>query len=168
MAFQDIFNSVNGGQNFQGAFKAASATLSFGVGTGAGGGTAIAGIGLLVQNLSFQYSQQITKIFEIGSTAVYYIVGRARGDAAVGRIVGPSAINLAFLQQFADACQAQNNNPIFTGALACNGASGAVPTSWQLYGCVITAIAVAVQAEQMVISEQLQMTYVALNITEQS
>jgi hypothetical protein len=155
--FSDFFSSTLG-QNFQGAFRAASATIQFGT---------ISGIGLLLQNLSFQYSQQITKIFEIGTTAVYYIIGRARGDAAVGRIVGPNAINLAFLRQFSDGCQAANNNPIFTGALGCNGSTGAVPTSWQLNGCVITAIAVAVQAEQMVISEQLQMTYVALDIQEQ-
>src|SRR5690349_6952791 len=105
--FSDVFNPTQG-QNFQGSFRATSATIQFGT---------LAGIGLLVQNLSFSNSQQVTKVFEIGSNAVYYIVGRANGQAGIGRIVGPTALNLAFIQQFADPCQAANNNPIFSGAL---------------------------------------------------
>ena len=151
--FQDVF-SPQSGQFFNGSFRADTATVTVG---------GIDGCGLLLQQLSFTYRQQITRLYELGSTGVYYISGRAQGQLSVSEIVGPTAIALSFIRQFSDVCQAQNNNVDIGATLGCDKA-GEVAFRYKIQGCVISTISASVQAQDVIINQQLQMEFAALDI----
>jgi len=135
--FTDIFSPTTG-QFFNGAFRADTAT---------------------------QYQQQISRLYELGSTGVYYIAGRAQGNLTVQEIVGPTAISLAFIRQFADVCQAQNNNLDIGATLGCDKATSTA-FRYKIQGCVITGIGFSVRAEQVIVNQTLTMEFAAMDLVE--
>lgn len=151
--FKDIF-SPQSGQFFNGSFRADTATVTIG---------GIDGCGLLVQSLNLQYRQSITRLYELGSTGVYYVAGRAQGNLSISEIVGPTAISLNFIRQFSDVCQAQNNNIDVGATLGCDKAS-ATAFRYKVQGCVITSIAASVQAQNVLVNQQLGMEFTALDL----
>ncbi len=46
----------------------------------------------LVQNVQIQYNQPINRIFEIGSSNVYFAPGRSVGSLQIGRIIGKESL----------------------------------------------------------------------------
>jgi len=157
--FSDLFSSK--GQFFNGAFRTDDAAVTI-------GGDIGDVCGLLIQQMSFQYSQQITRLYEIGSTAVYYIAGRAQGQLSISQIVGPSSLIVAFIRQFANVCRAADNRLELSGTLNCDDTGNAPSPSaafrYIVSGCVITAISASVQAQNMVINQQLTMQFAALDL----
>ena len=153
--FTDIFSPTTG-QFFNGAFRADTATVTIG---------GIDGAGLLIQNLQAQYQQQNSRLYELGSTGVYYIAGRAQGNLTVQEIVGPTAISLAFIRQFADVCQAQNNNLDIGATLGCDKATSTA-FRYKIQGCVITGIGFSVRAEQVIVNQTLTMEFAAMDLVE--
>jgi len=156
MAFSDIFNPATG-QFYNGSFKADAAFVFFG---------GFQGVGLLVQNINFSYAQQISRIYEVGSSAVYLVAGRSQGNAGVARIVGPTPLNLAFIRQFADVCRAGDNDLWFHAEVGCKPGQPVGKATYWLQGCVLTTIAVALTSTDMVINEQMQMMFTALDLLD--
>src|ERR1700749_2480879 len=66
--------------------------------------------GVLMQNLQLSYSQNVTRIYEIGRagqmTNMYYISGRAAGQLNVAHIIGPAGAMTTFYNTFSDVCAA--------------------------------------------------------------
>ena len=144
----DIFNRNT--DTFGGSFSADSARLTF---------PAIAGIGadsgLLVQNLSANYSQQVTRLFEVGSPHIYYVGGRTAGQGTIARVVGPRAIAKEFYLTYGDICRAKTNTLHFSMAIGC-GNEITSRASYSAHFVVITQIGISTAAQDMLINEQLQ------------
>src|SRR3954470_21030439 len=89
--------------NFGGAFAADTGLLS--------GGTLT---GVMMQNLTLNYSQMISRIYEIGPAGqtpfVYYVGGRSQGNLGVGHVVGPALAMKAFYTSYSDVCSAGQNS----------------------------------------------------------
>lgn len=159
----DIFSREN--DAYGGSFAADGAAITFPQfgGVGAGGG-----VGLLVQNISVQYSQMITKIYELGTKNCYYIGGRSQGSMSMSRIIGPRPIQLDFYQKFGDVCDAATNNidiSVRTGCPTGGTQEGAVrPSVYSCKFCVIMTIGMSVAAQDMVINEQLQMMFGSMTL----
>lgn len=150
----DLFGRVP--LSFGGAFAADAAVLTF-------GGLAGGGVGLIAQQLSFAYQQQITRLFEVGSNNVYYVAGRSQGNASVARVLGPRPVTTAFYQTYGNVCNAATNTLVFQVATGCNlpGDTGS-GIALALVGTVIMSVGFSVAAENMVVNEQLAMMYAAL------
>jgi len=155
----DIFGRLP--PDFGGAFGADSAVVAFAVGPG--GASIAGGVGLLTQSLQFKYTQQINRIYEVGSRAVFYVVGRTQGSAGVSRVLGPRPVLLAFYQAYGNACYAGQNVLLFQVASGCNlpGDTGA-QLAFAMLGVVIVDLEVSVKADDMLVGEQLQLMYTAL------
>lgn len=138
-----------GAQTYNGGFRADQLRLSF-------GGVDVAGF--LVQNVQFQYTQQVTMLYEIGSSNVYYVGGRAQGSATLARVIGPAPLGAQFITQFNDLCQPQDIN--FDTSAGCRGGG----LNYTLQDAVLTTVSVSVQAQDVVINEQLQFIFVDLEI----
>jgi hypothetical protein len=151
----DIFGRLP--LEFGGAFAADAAVCAFG-GQGIAGG-----VGLLTQQLSFQYQQQITRLYEVGSRKTFYVAGRSQGNANIARVLGPRPVSAAFYALYGDVCNAANNTLVFGLATGCElpGDLGA-QVAFTLLGCVITSIGITVAAENMIVNENLTLMYVAL------
>lgn len=154
--FSDVF-SPQSGQFFNGSFRADTATVTIG---------GLDGCGLLLQQLNFVYRQQITRLYELGSNGIYYVAGRAQGQLSVSEIVGPTAIALGFIRQFGDVCQAQNNNLDIGATAGCD--KQATAFRYKIQGCVITSISAGIQARDVIINQQLQMEFAALDLVDSS
>jgi len=121
--------------------------------------------GMVIQNVQFQFQQQITMLYEIGSTKrnnVYLVGGRAQGNATIGRIIGPAAGQAIMIQQYGDLC---NPKPIsFEGSSGCVTGGG---LEYTLKAAVLTTIAVSVNVNDVVINEQLQFMFIDLDYKAQ-
>ena len=136
-----------GGQTHNGGFRADQLKLTF-------GGVDVAGF--LVQNVQFQYAQQVTMLYEIGSANVYYVGGRAQGSATLARVIGPAPLGATFIQQFNDLCEPQDIN--FNASGGCRGGG----SNYTLEDAVLTTIAVSVTSQETLINEQLQFIFIDL------
>jgi len=161
----DIYGRA--GQDFGGAIAADAAKVIF-----AGQDLDGSGVGMLVQSLKVGYQQQITRVYEIGSDKTFYVVGRTQGQVDMGRIMGPRLVQLAFYTKFGDACQAVSNNINFMVEARCSTVNGTAIASLQDSGtaysftikaAVIINMGIQVGAQDMVINEQIQMMFTALN-----
>jgi hypothetical protein len=147
----DIFGRLP--MQFGGAFAADSAVASF-------GGLAGGGVGLLCQQLQFSYTQRITRLYEIGSRFVFYVVGRSQGDAGAQRVLGPRPVSLAFYRLYGNPCT--SGTLLFQVGVGCFLGEITGSLSFLLTGVILVSIQISVRAEDMIVGEALQMMYVAL------
>lgn len=138
-----------GNQTYNGGFRADQLKLSF-------GGQNVAGF--LVQNVQFQYAQQVSMLYEIGSENVYYVGGRAQGSATLARIIGPAPLSGLFIKKFNNLCQ-----PADIGFNASAGCRSGGP-NYTLQNAVLTTISTSVAAQDVVINEQLQFIFIDLEM----
>ncbi len=138
-----------GGQTYNGGFRADQLKLTF-------GGQNVAGF--LVQNVQFQYTQQVTLLYEIGSANVYYVGGRAQGSATLARVIGPAPLGAQFIRHFNDLCNPQDIN--FNASAGCKQGG----PNYTLQDAVLTTISVSVTSQDVVINEQLQFIYIDLEM----
>jgi hypothetical protein len=121
------------------------------------------GKGLLVQQLQFTYAQQVTRLYEIGSQAIYYVGGRTNGDASINRILGPKRLAAEFYSDYGDLCNAGSNTLQFTMVAQCpSGAATRADAHLILGMTVVTQVGVTMTAQDMLINEQMRMMYSGL------
>lgn len=119
--------------------------------------------GLLVQQLQFTYAQQITRLYEIGSHAIYYVGGRTNGDASINRILGPRVLAIQFYTDYGDLCKAGTNTLQFKMTAQCDtGVATRADASLILSMTVVTQVGVTMTAQDMLINEQLRLMYSGL------
>ena len=149
----DVFNRST--DQMGGSFSADSGKITFPALINNQGADA----GLLIQNMSANYTQQITRLFEVGSSNIYYVGGRTAGNANVSRVVGPRKIAKEFYQTYGDVCQARSNTLHFSVTAGCGESGETARASFTAHFVVITTIGLAVGAADMLINEQLAMMY---------
>jgi hypothetical protein len=167
-----------------GAFSANSVSVSFGTNVGDGNNNQQARLDVaLMQNISLSYSQNVTRLFEIGTvnvgdgpkSRVYYVGGRAQGNLNIGRMIGPKAVLASYYEKYGDVCAADKNTLRLTFAaadclgnnVAASAAGGAVAAAAAVAGtfiftcqyCVLTQIGISLASEQFLVSESGQMMF---------
>lgn len=167
---------------FGGGFAADAANIFFGTTASiAGGGPAdvlvpiavapISGVGLLTQNMQFQYQQPIQRIWEVGGAFEYFIAGRTQGTANLGQIVGPRAITDTFYTIFGNVCTGPDNSLLFAGAAGCENLptlGGANNFAFLIDGVLLQSVGMSVAAQDMIINQQLQFMFISLYVPESS
>lgn len=125
-------------------------------------------IGLLIQRLGVAYQQQITRLYEVGHEAIYYVGGRTSGEISVDRVVGPKAISAAFYQTYGDLCNARTNTLDLNIMTSCVGSSGNYTegVTYTCAMCVITSLGVTISAQDMLINESLRIMTSNVQYTE--
>ena len=150
----DIFNRTT--DSFGGTFAADQAKITFPALSGGMGSDA----GLLIQNMSANYQQQVTRLFEVSSPNIYYVGGRTSGGASVARVIGPKKIAKEFHQTYGDICYARTNTLHFSVSTGCDGDSvNFARAAYTAHFVVITNVGISVGAADMLINEQLQMMF---------
>jgi hypothetical protein len=158
----DIYSRA--GQDYGGTIAADATRLIFSSGDILSNG----GVGLLTQNVAIQYSQAISRIYEIGTQKTFYVVGRAQGNMSMARILGPRQVQLGFYRKFGNACNAAENNVELTAEASCLAVDGTPLTTQGSYSfgirhLVIVSMGITVGAMDMLVNEQLSMMFIALN-----
>ena len=120
----------------------------------------------LVQNINFNYSQNVTRLYEVGGPGAglkqrtYYVGGRTQGQAGIARVIGPKTSMAAFYRTYGDVCAAKRNAIEIAFQAGCDGGQNGAYT---LAGAVITNIGFAVQAMDMVFNESSALQFVDLD-----
>jgi len=159
----DVFGRKE--QTVDSAFSADSSSLTF-----EGGGGEATTANLLTQNLSVNYGQTTTRIYELGSQKSSMIQGRTQGTVSLSRIIGPAVAALDFITKFSNVCNIRNNNIVFrldasegdtaTGGGVCSEGS---KEGFTAYGCLIQNLSYSVEAQDLIIRQQVQMQIISLN-----
>jgi hypothetical protein len=158
----DIFNKVT--NKLGAAWSADGAAVSF-----AGQAAGLLGVGMIVQQVNIGYQQQVTRLYEIGSTNTYYVAGRVQGNMTVGRIVGPGVVMSRFYERFGDVCNAsQNTMNLYIGTgcyvTGSGGTTAEFPNARFIISyCVLINVGISVGAQDMVINEQLQLMFISMS-----
>ena len=122
-----------------------------------------AGTGFIIQTLSIQYQQPITRIYEVGSQDTYYVAGRPQGTVNVAAVIGPGKLTAAFFESIGNVCNAAGNDLTFGVQPGCLGSSYKYPgTQFIAKNIVLQSIGVSVAAQDMVINQQLSLFFTAL------
>jgi len=156
----DIFNRDV--SKLGGVFTADRAKLIFGADNN---------IGALVQNMSTQYDQNITRLYEVGGPHIYYVGGRTQGQMQVGHVVGPKPVIQAFYAKYGDVCcpqtitfRLEESNCL----VGCPGHNPTTPNKGQLTlalkNSVLTSIGFSVQAQDMIIGENSTLIFSSLEL----
>lgn len=173
----DVF--AREGNDFQGSFSSDGAKVVFSnpapsTAVGSSSGSDFLGVGMLTQQLSVQYSQNITRLYEIGTNFTFLVAGRTQGQITLARVLGPRAVQLAFYTKYGNVCNADTNNINFETETGCrqgqdpNGLSGdiqgglATGHKFGVHNAVITNLGVNVNAQDMMINEQITMMFVQM------
>jgi hypothetical protein len=138
--------------SFGGAFKAENSSLTF-------PGLGQRGAGLLIQSMAVNYVQSISRLWEVGSPAFYYVGGRTQGDFTINRVIGPAVLSQAFYETYGNIC---NPRPIEFNLQsgfctpARNSPLGTTPgvISYIMAHTVIMRVGFTIGAQDMLINEQ--------------
>lgn len=164
----DLFGRLS--DAYGGAFAADAARITFAqdpglLGTAGAVGDANGGVGMLTQQLSFNYQQQITRIYEIGTNYSFYVAGRTQGNLSIGRVIGPRPVAVAFYKKYGSVCDAATNHLDIEMATGCRAIGDYNQSySFSMKFCVIMSIGVSVAAQDMMINEQLQVMFASLGM----
>lgn len=165
--------------NPDGVFSTEESALTFGEGQGA---DLSKSIGMLVQQWSVSYRQQVQEIFEIGSSALYWMKGRPQGEGTLVRIIGDKAADspgnpTLFPQKAYDLCDGGVLMSIKATSGACGNrgvSAGGSPNfskngkakevNIRLGGCVITSLGFSVQVQDTLINENVQFRFGVMEV----
>ena len=156
-----------------GSFASDSAVLS------------VAGTGVelgIVQNVQLSFAQSIARVFDVGNgnltgqVPVWYVGGRAQGQATIARILGPKNTSLCdFYSRMGNVCLPQDLT--FSFSAGCGNSSyaqssggAAVPAaggkmSYTVKAAVITNVGITVGAQDMLINENVTLMFANLTCT---
>lgn len=160
------------GGTFESAFAADRATMSVDDGGVARGTTA------LVQRLAGQFSQKITRLYDVSGsgskTRVYDVGGRAAGHASMARAIGSSQFMAAFHRAFGDAGRVADNDlslrfrSMSGGAdrRAAGAGSPAPKGMYDMKSCLLTQAGAIVQVGDVAVSESSALMFNDLHFTE--
>ena len=121
------------------------------------------GAGLLVQNVTINYQQAVSRIWELSSNSTYYVAGRTSGQMGMTRVLGPVLLNRAFYTLYGNVCNIADGTVItlsFENECTPDGATS--ESTLQIRQPVITALGFNMSTADMVISENVTMLFAAL------
>ena len=166
MAREEIFGRT--ASTFGGAFSADDALMSFPGIVDLGWNAQRASVPLLLQNASFSYAQQITRLYDLTSPSIFYVAGRAQGAGQLGQILGPARLSQNFLRTYGNVCRAATNVLHFAMQAGCTTGAGGTGTAaglnWRNLHAfsanfvVVNSIALQMAAESMLIQQNIGMT----------
>jgi len=154
---------------YGGSFSADGAKITFAADPGLLGISG--GVGMLTQQLGVSYTQQVQRIYEIGTNLSFYVIGRTQGSFTVGRILGPRPVALAFYRKYGNGCNVASNHLDLELATGCGPSGTAAANSNKSFSitmkfCLIVSIGISLNANDMMINEQLQVMYASLGMKD--
>jgi len=111
--------------------------------------------GLLVQNLMWNYIQNITRLYDVTSTDIVLVGGRTQGQGSMSRVMGPSALAAAFFLKYGNVCYSDGNSLTVAMDAECQGGPSGATVTVVMQHVIINSYGGSVAAQDMVVNEQL-------------
>jgi len=140
-------------QQHKGSFKADALKLSFNGDS----------LGSLAQGINVTFTQQVSMMYELGTSNVYYVGGRCQGQAQVSRVIGPAGGGGGGgtpVSGYGDICKPANIQiDIETG-----GCSTAQAQNLIMKAAVLVSYAISATSQEVVINNQLSYQFIDMTI----
>lgn len=117
--------------------------------------------GLYVQQMQWQYAQQISRVYDVTSPLVALVSGRTQGGGSMSHVLGPAALTAEFFSTFGNVCYADGNTLTITGTAACGGVDEA-EIEVQMHGLVISTYSGGISAQDMLLTNAIQFIFTHL------
>lgn len=139
-------------------------------------------IGLLIQQMTVNYSQPVNRIYELVSNYVYYVAGRPRGEGQIGSVVGPVGLATEFMRTYGDVCNSATNVLTIDFATNCKNWNTDPPVPYYgagfqrggrifvnkqqmvLNGVIVTNVGLSVRAEDMIFNQATNFIFSSMDI----
>lgn len=110
------------------------------------------GTALLTQNVLIRWSQEISRVYEIGSRRTFLVAGRPRMNWAATRITGPRSVSVRFYQTYSPP---SHDPPVLQCRRIGDGeGDGAAPSGFAMTGFEIAGVGLQVTDGSMTIQDQ--------------
>lgn len=134
---------------YSGGFKGEDAVITI---------TGASDTGALVRNLSFEYGQSVTRIWDLTDGSCFYVAGRTSGNWSVSRVVGPGS----FMRALQDMTVCDPGTISFgAGGGFCDGNGS---TEYNLNYTVLTGVNASINADDMIVNEGVGGIFLSLSI----
>jgi len=125
----------------------------------------------LVQNIAFQYNQPINRVYEIGSSFVYFASGRSLGTVQIGRLVGEKLITELLGPPgtgpwSTDLSKGLPSSRVVRFKKIREDQNSSALINYILVGCVVEGYAIAVDANSQYVQENVTMQFAGLYIPD--
>lgn len=127
-------------QKFNGGFRSDQLKVSF-------GGTDVAGF--TVQSINASFTQQVSTVFELGSPNLYFVGGRAQGQASMSHLVGPTQLTGTLIRKYNNLCSPEDINLDASSGCRTGG------SNYTLQDAVLVSLQVNTDVNQPVVSQTL-------------
>lgn len=107
----------------------------------------------LIQGWQVNYAQQLTPIYEIGSSRLFWAKGNPVGQGTISRVVGRN-----FLKMASDVCDKGRTITISNTAGACSGGG----VSLSCIGAICTSVGFSAQTGMPTVSEQVTFQFTSM------
>lgn len=125
--------------------------------------------GILMQNLNLTYSQNVSRIYELGKfgekISMYLIGGRSQGQMGAAHVIGPRVTMKQFYDNFSDVCEAGTNDIKILVQAQCDTAVSN-RLAYNAKYCVLVQVGMAVGAADFVINENSALMFSNLEYDE--
>jgi len=158
MANEAVFG---GTPKFGAAFTTDSAVVTFGT-----GGAEDGGLGALVQSVQWQYGRPIQRFYELGAEQrTFFVIGRAEGRLNISRLAAPGPITNAFLKQFSDPCQLENNTLTVgsTSEEACNNTEFG-DSSYEFKWVLVDGVGGQINVQSIILLESVSAQFIGYEV----
>lgn len=115
--------------------------------------------------MAVQYSQPITRLYEVGSQKFYYVAGRPQGSANLARVLGPGNVMSAIYECLGNVCLADENDICFCFSANCSLSGAQEATNaiqFAITNVVLQSIGFSVAAQDMMINEQMSLFFASM------
>lgn len=143
----DIFNRQQ--QTTGGVFSTDRAVAAISSGSGSW-------IAALVQNLSAEYTQDFTELYELGSSNVYRVMGRPKGRMTIGRVIGQAGTSSVESVLF-DACNVGGTMTIKATPSLCGAQPGSITMVFG--GLFVISYGIQISVQSQLITENIALAY---------
>lgn len=120
----------------------------------------------LVQGMNFGYQQEVTRLYNLGSQHVFYVRGRAQGTGQLQQVLGPAALQTAFMQEYGSVCNVGDHTLTFVMSQGCEDVQAGLDLQGEhqfvLKFVVLQSLTVQMQVQDMLIQNGISFIFSAM------
>ena len=120
--------------------------------------------GLIVQSVQIQYTQQVSRLYALEDSRVYFIVGQTDGQMTIQHAIGPRGLQGAFLKTYGNPCQIGQGVFNLSLTTGCDVNDTTSKGKIKLSSPLISGISLQVQSGNAIIASGITASFTSMEI----
>lgn len=120
--------------------------------------------GLIVQQVQVQYQQQVSRLYALEDSRVYFVVGQTNGQLSLQHAIGPRGIQGAFIRSYGDPCNIGER--VFNLSVATGCDTSQEKGKVRLASPLISGIALSLNAGDAIVMSGITASFTSMEIED--